>query len=126
MVSFVSGRTPFLGGREHVYAFGLPFLFAPVDVVEIGAVLVVFEVLQGGGLHADVELPAFTCPGRYPRKTHLPAVQVAREGEDAGGQLACFEVEASRERNAPFGRQVHASAVTQGLYDVLPRAGWSS
>ena len=105
MVSFVSGRTPFLGGREHVYAFGLPFLFAPVDVVEIGAVLVVFEVLQGGGLHADVELPAFTCPGRYPRKTHLPAVQVARNGDRRGRQLVLLDVVTALERDARLRRQ---------------------
>ena len=60
------GGLPSGAGARH--AFGLPFLFAPVDVVEIGAVLVVFEVPQGGGLHADVELPAFTRSGRYPRK----------------------------------------------------------
>ena len=58
-------------------------------------------------------------PEGYPRERHLPAVQVARDGDRRGGEFVRLDVVTALEGDAGLGRYGKAAVEADGLRDVL-------
>ena len=93
--------------------------FRLVHVVVHRLRLVVFQVGERRGLDADVETPRTVVAERYPREGHLPAVEVARDGDRRGRELPLLDVEAALEIDAGFGRDIQRAVEPDRLGDVL-------
>ena len=84
--------------------------------------LVVLQIGQRSGFDADVEAPTAVEAEGDPREGHLPAVQVARDGDGRGGQFAVFEVVTALEGNTRLWRKVHRAVEADCLRDVALKA----
>ena len=98
---------------------------ASVHVVVHALALVVFEVGQRRGLHADVEAPALVVAEGNPYERHLPAVQVTCYGDRRGGQLVAHDVVTAGEGYTHLWRDVDTAVESDGLRDVAPVSGGS-
>ena len=90
-----------------------------VHIVVLRVALVELQVGKRGGLNANVEGPAAVSTERNPCERHLPAVQVARNGNRGHRHLACREVVARGDGNHRLGRQLDATIQTERLRDIL-------
>ena len=92
-------------------------LFSLIEVVVHGLALVVLQVGERRGLHADVEAPAAVRAERNPRERHLPAVQVAGDVDACEREVPVAEAVTGADRNAGLGRDVEAAVELDALID---------